>query len=138
MTALDTNVIIALALGAEKGAERALRAVEHAAERGSLVVCPVVYAELCAWPGRSVKDVRAALDAARISVDTELPFEIWTAAGAAFRDYVERRRNSAGGEARRILADFIIGAHALHAGRLVTADARFYRRAFPSLSVFEI
>jgi len=38
-------------------------------------------------------------------------------------------------EPRRLAADFVIGAHARAVGRLVTRDAAFYERNFPSLTV---
>ncbi|MCL5258254.1 MAG: hypothetical protein M1314_00655 [Firmicutes bacterium] len=42
------------------------------------------------------------------------------------------------GAPRRIIADFVIGAHASRVGTLVTSDAAFYRRAFPSLRVIDV
>lgn len=54
-------------------------------------------------------------------------------AGATFRAY--RRR---GGTRERIMADFLIGAHALgHADRLLTRDASFFERNFPALTLID-
>lgn len=52
--------------------------------------------------------------------------------------YAERRRAQPPDPGpRRILADFLIGAHALQIGStLLTLDMRTYRAAFPALSVF--
>jgi hypothetical protein len=36
---------------------------------------------------------------------------------------------------RRLVADFIVGSHALEVGALITGDAEFFRRNFPELHV---
>ena len=117
MTALDTNVIIDLQEGDSETAERAVRAIESAGERDALVVCGAVYAELCGRASRAPETVAASLGAARIAVDTSMPIDVWALAGTAYAAYRQRRAKSGGGEARRILADFLIGAHASTAAR---------------------
>jgi len=47
ITAIDTNVLLDVLIPNEKFFELSLRAIEEAASEGSLVVCDVVYAELC-------------------------------------------------------------------------------------------
>ena len=50
---------------------------------------------------------------------------------------VERKPPDAG--PRRILADFLIGAHALEGGHtLLTLDDHLYRKAFPRLAVVRV
>lgn len=139
MIALDTNVIIDLEEGTQESAERALRAVERAGERGGgLVICGIVYAELLARPHPNADDIDGALRAAHIAVDLQIPAESWREAGRAYAAYARRRRAAAGESPRRIIADFIIGAHACAVGTLVTRDAAFYRRAFPALRVVDV
>jgi predicted nucleic acid-binding protein len=74
-----------------------------------------------------------------MSVDWELGETIWRTAGRAFQRYVMRRAKQPGSGPRRILADFLIGAHALQNGfRLLTLDDRLYAAAFPRLAIYTI
>ena len=73
----------------------------------------------------------------RIRVDWKLSEQIWRVAGVKFAEYARRRRTSRGGDLRRLIADFVIGAHAAAVGGLVTRDVAFYRREFPELVIYE-
>ncbi len=135
-TAIDTNVIVALwkvdvALSA--GAQSAL---EAALARGSLVISGPVFAELMAAPGRDETFLNSFFQDTGIRVEWMLDEAVWRTAGKAFRNYAARRRSQRDPGPRRILADFLIGAHALRLGyRLLTLDGKLYRAAFPGLTV---
>lgn len=136
-TAVDTNVLVALLAGVPEEAASARRSLNKARRRGAIVVCAPVHAELSAAPGRGEKAVDDFLDRARVEVDWDLNEATWRTAAQAFRAYAERRRARRGDYGpRRILADFVIGAHALHyASALVTLDRGIYREAFPELEI---
>jgi predicted nucleic acid-binding protein len=135
-TAVDTNVMIALWDKDSALSLAAQNALEAAFNRGTLVAAAPVFAELLAAPGRSETFLGSFFEETGITVDWELPEQIWRSAGRAFQAYAERRRRQRDRGARRILADFLIGAHALTNGcRLLTLDDRLYRTAFPKLSI---
>jgi predicted nucleic acid-binding protein len=51
---------------------------------------------------------------------------------------VWRNCRKQGGQRTRMLADFLIGAHAqVQATRLLSRDRGFYRKLFPSLNLFD-
>jgi len=139
VTAIDTNVIVLL-MDADKVWNEELPSIFRAAsEQSRLVISAPVYAELTAYAGRSQSLLDDFLDEARITVEWELGEVIWRQAGSAFREYSERRTLSGSGHPRRILADFLIGAHALVNGyTLLTLDQRHYRKAFPRLKLQRI
>jgi predicted nucleic acid-binding protein len=138
-TAIDTNVIVAL-WDAEDSLHRVARAaLDKAFNEGALVISGAAYAELMAAPGRSATFVDRFCEETGIAVEWEIGERAWRAAGAAFQGYTARRRKQKGAEARRILADFVIGAHALVSGyKLLTLDARMYQVPFPRLGILEL
>jgi predicted nucleic acid-binding protein len=138
-TAIDTNVVTALWNADDALNRRAQAALDTVFGRGRLVVSGVVYAELLAARSRTEQFVDRFLDAAGIEVECEINERLLRAAGLAFRGYAERRRRQKGVEPRRILADFLVGAHAtLNEYRLLTLDTGMYRAAFPRLELVEV
>jgi predicted nucleic acid-binding protein len=138
-TAIDTNVIVAL-WDAEDSLHRVARAaLDKAFNEGALVISGAAYAELMAAPGRSETFVDRFCEETGIAVEWEIGERAWRAAGAAFQGYAARRRKQKGAEARRILTDFVIGAHALVNGyKLLTLDAGIYQASFPRLGIVEL
>lgn len=133
-TALDTNVLSALWNDDDALNRIATRALQDTQKKGSMVICGVVYAELLAEAGRTEAFVDRFCEETGISVDWELKEKTWRTAGAAFQAYAARRKKHGASKPRRLLADFLIGAHALENGyRLLTADAGVYQASFPRL-----
>ncbi len=101
---------------------------------GALLISPFVFAELLAYPGATEAYVRGFLEATGVVVDLKMEERVWTEAGLRFARYAARRRRSSGIDPRRLLADFLIGAHALvQADRLMTLDPRRYSQDFPEV-----
>lgn len=131
--AVDTNVFSALLSGEENAVSTMQAALEWTSAEGILVVSPVVYAELVA--GRSPEAVGDFFSEKDIEVDWRLGREVWRTAGSRYGAYAGVRRRQRGDVGpRRILADFLIGAHALHlAHGFLTSDTRIYGTYFPEL-----
>ena len=109
ITAVDRTLSLPCGTKTRCSTWAAQTSLEAAFKRGSLVVAAPVFAELIAAPGRRVESIQS---------------------------YAERRRKQRDSGARRILADFLIGAHADFNGyRLLTLDERLYRVAFPTLTI---
>lgn len=134
-TAIDTNVISAL-WSSEAVAGNTAVILDSAKKAGGLVVSPAVYAELLAYPRMKEKLADQFLEDTGILADFDLPRAVWIDAGRRFARYAERRRASAREGPRRLLVDFLIGAHALaQADRLMTLDPKRYERDFPELKL---
>ena len=89
--------------------------------------------------GYDQEEVNRFLEETGIAVEWDLNEPVWRSAGRSFQGYAERRRRQRASEARRILADFLIGGHAEVRGyRLLTLDERLYRAAFPKLMIESI
>ena len=136
IAALDTNIIVGVLEGEEMLAERVALILDRLAEQGSALIAPVVYAELLAAPSRSPALVDAFLAQTPVRVDWSLDEAVWRAAGLAYRAHVQRRHaEAAEAPVRRILADFVIGAHAVQRqATLLTWDEAIFRTYFPGLT----
>lgn len=132
-TAIDANIISSI-WSWEQTAEKVVEQLGKAKQEGALLVSPFAFSELHAHPNMTAGDVRSFLVASGIVIDYKLEERIWTEAGVRFARYAARRRKATGEGPRRLLADFLIGAHALvQAERLLTLDPTRYRQDFPEL-----
>lgn len=132
-TAIDTNVFSAI-WSKESTVPVLLAKLSLARSEGALLICPAVFAELHAYPGASPSFINGMLEATGVTVDYRLDETVWAEAGQRYMSYSARRRASRGDSPRRLLTDFLIGAHALvQAERLLTLDLGIYHRNFPEL-----
>ena len=87
------------------------------------MVSAPVFVELSAIPTASAQRVDKLLANMTIAVDFDLGEDVWRLAATSFAAYAFRRRRSGGDSPKRLLADFVIAAHALlKADRLMTRD----------------
>ncbi len=130
ITAVDSNILLDLLTGSEHG-PRSAAALRRAAADGALVASTAVWAEVIgAYDDPSTVTYRLDLLGIDLVPDDR---EVAIEAGRVYRAY-----RTAGGTRRRILPDFLIGAHAqMHADRLVTRDRGFYRSHFGRLTILE-
>ena len=128
-TLVDTNILLDLATDDLAFKARSMSSLELAAERGSLVVNPVVYAEFSVG-FKAIEEVDGFLRVAQIGV-VQMPKPALFLAGKAFQAYRKR-----GGPRTGVLPDFFIGAHAQVEGLpLLTRDPRHYRTYFPDVDL---
>jgi hypothetical protein len=135
-TSLDTNIVVSLLNQDAAINLQVERALIAARGRGPLAVCGPVYAESLGLPARTTASLDSFFTSCQIEIEWDLGEPLWRLAGLAFQHYVARRKASSGTLPRRILTDFLIGAHAqLRGYTLLTLDQRLYRAAFPALAL---
>jgi len=132
MTSVDSNVILAALAQREEHHALAVQLLRAAGAEGPLFISPVVYAELMASKRHAAMEDFLAM--AQISVVWTMPIEVWELAGRSLGDYARQWRS--GSLPRRLIADFLIAAHAAHHGlRVLTFDRTVYDAMFPHLLV---
>jgi predicted nucleic acid-binding protein len=129
LTAIDSSVLLDVVIDAPAQAELSEKALRKVAAEGGLIICECVLAEIRpAFP--NAKAIQQFL------LDWQLRFvpssrESALRAGELFGLYLRR-----GGKGGRVIADFLIGAHAdLHADRLLARDRGYLRDYFSRLKL---
>jgi predicted nucleic acid-binding protein len=130
-TAIDSSVLLSV-LRQQAGWEHWRDRLCAAASEGSLLICPVVFAE-CACGYGSAEVAVEKFESLGIACD---PISN-QAAYLAGQTFLEYRR--CGGPREHLIPDFLIAAHAsVQADRLAAIDRGYLRRYFPRLALLGI
>jgi predicted nucleic acid-binding protein len=129
MIAVDSSVLLDVLTEDPRFAAASADAMGRALGAGEVVVCDAVVAE-----------VQAMLATQRSVMETLAEFSIrflpTTEQAAVRAGFMQRRFRDRGGRRERVVADFLIGAHALlQCQALITRDAGFFRDYFKGLKV---
>lgn len=129
MIAVDSSVLLDLLTDDPQFAAASVTAVAQALGVGELVVCEAVVAEV-----QTMLDTReTAMDAL---AEFGIRFQATTEQAAVRAGHMQRRFRDRGGRRERVVADFLIGAHAMmQCDALITRDAGFYRDYFKGLKL---
>ncbi|MCK5229164.1 MAG: type II toxin-antitoxin system VapC family toxin [Desulfobulbaceae bacterium] len=121
MWLVDTNIILDIIGADSKYGEKSRMTLAQCAETGILFINPIIYAEVGAMID-SIEELDELLPTSLFHREP-LPWEAAYLAGQAFVRYKRR-----GGTKKRILADFLIGAHATVAKmKIISRDAGYSR-----------
>jgi predicted nucleic acid-binding protein len=132
ISAVDSSVVLDVLSGGAIEAERSLAAIRKATLEGKLIVSESVIAEVRPVFGGREQFEEFLLDWGLEFVPSSL--ESALLAGEMLARLLSRKRERTG----RILADFLIGAHAqVHADRLLARDRGYLRDYFTELTVWD-
>ncbi len=127
MLLVDTNVILDVIQNDPQWAAWSQTQLDATSLKFTLIVNPVIYAEL-SIAYRRIEELESMLGHAGLRMES-IPREALFLAGRVFLKYRRQRGTRTG-----VLPDFFIGAHAAVAGiPLLTRDVRRYSTYFPSL-----
>jgi len=129
IAAVDSAIILDILLDDKTHGDSSMHLVEEHLLKGALIISPVAFTECAA-------SLSAPGDFIRIAREMGIRYEPFTPEVCTLAASFWRKYRSKGGPRRRILADFLIGAHAqLLSDILLTRDRGLYRRYFKELRV---
>jgi predicted nucleic acid-binding protein len=127
--AADSSALLDMLTEDTKFAAASAKAIEQALGHGGLVVCDAVVAEVQTMLATS----ESAMDVLNEYGIHHLPI---TERAAVRPGFMQRRFRDRGGRRERVVADFLIDAHAMmQCSALITRDAGFQRDYFKGLRV---
>jgi len=132
ITAIDTNILLDIFLPNERFAAESAKLLKLAYNKGALIICDIVYAELVPQfqDRQRLDNTLATINVSLSSANADIAF----LAGEKWSLY-----RKSGGTRERIITDFLIGAHALmKAERFLTRDRGFYKSYFPELQILSL
>ena len=133
---LDTNILLAL-WNDEPSSSAIIKMLNLEQQRFQFTISSVVFIELAAHPNITLPVLNQTLNNMRIKHDQGYSAEIIDDCAKRFAAYAQRRRE-AGSTPKRLLADFLVGAHSLHRNKtLMTLDSSRYKQDFPELQILE-
>jgi predicted nucleic acid-binding protein len=153
ITAIDTNILLDILIPDEEFMQSSKSLLDNYAEKGQLIICEVVYAELASQfhSEKTLKDFFADTHI-RLMYSNETSLFL---AADRWKAYTINRKDSLRctkcGQSipvicpsckntilfrQHIISDFIIGAHAfIYADLLLTRDRGFYKTYFKDLKI---
>jgi predicted nucleic acid-binding protein len=131
MIAVDSSVLVDVLAGDPTFAEASEVGLGEALGAGDVVACDAVVAEIHAL----LADAESAMEALS---SLGIRYLATSEQAAVRAGHMQRRFRDRGGRRERVVADFLIGAHALlQCDALLTRDAAFFRDYFKGLKVIE-
>ena len=132
ITAVDTNVLLDIFFPDPIFGPLSRENLRTASAEGALVVSEAVYAEVAGHFSKR-SDLDIFLEETGIRLSPSAPETLFKA-GHLWRQTGLKGSRQSSDSTRRLLAGYLIGAHALlQAERLLTRDKGFYRSAFSGL-----
>jgi predicted nucleic acid-binding protein len=130
MIALDSSVLIDVLTSDAIFGDASAAKLESAMERDDVVICDIVLAEVAA----RVNPVDDLMDSL---ADMGVNFSPMSEQAALRAGIMQRRFRERGGKRNeRVIADFLVGSHALlHCNALITRDNGFFRDYFKGLKI---
>ena len=127
MIAVDASVLVDVLTGDAVYGEASAQALALALSEGEVVISEAVVAEV-----QTLLDTReTVMDALN---EFGIRFDAIQEAAAVRAGHMQRRYRDRGGRRERVVADFLIGAHALlQCKALITRDDGFFRDYFKGL-----